>query len=184
MKREECMLPKAQRIAKKYKEDSMKEEREKLVMLGKLIINAIKNGITHDDGRKRKFDIIDFYITTPLSFNELFYIIRDDLNIDEIRIYRKFQQVNNKNEEINLNQLYTSRQIFGLKFDENGNAIPETGREVTNEEKENLVNYILGAGLPLTNDVYDAALDRWRNDFLKMPTRFNDEDHAEVLKKR
>ena len=82
----------AQYLAKKYKEPEMINEYMFLIKLGKDIINSIKFGVMCEDNNIRKFDIIDYYFLTELSMEELFYIIRDELTSEEIRIYRNFQQ--------------------------------------------------------------------------------------------
>ena len=174
---------KAMELAKLYQQESMKEERAKIVQMGKSIINAIKNGIILEDGRVRKFDIVDYYSLTALNFNELVYIIRDDLSVSEIKIIRKFQQAYEGVEPITLEMLFQTRRIYNVEFDEYRRIIPGSGREVTNEEKENIYNLMVSYNLPIINEVYEALLERWKHDFLELPTKFNQDGQTLARKK-
>ncbi len=161
-------------LEKEYQKEEHKQEKIELVSFGHKIIDAIKNGITYPDGRVRRFDVIDFYRNTTFTMDELFYIIRSELSVENQKIYRKFQQFNDKKEPITLDHLHNHILVYNVKFDENNCIIPGSGREVTNEEKDNLYNMMIEWNLPIYKEVYEAALDRWKNDFLDMPTRFND----------
>lgn len=56
------------------------------------------------------------------------------------------------------------REIFAMKHevnlikDENGMAIPGTGRIITNEEKKSVLDYIIENDFPLTKNIYNVLL--------------------------
>ena len=177
--RKELKLPRAIKLAEIYKDESKKDEKNTLVVLGHEIANKMKNGITYEDGRTRAYDVIDYYNDCKLPLYLFYVIIRDQLSLEEQRLFGSFIGKVVNSEKLSLRILYGTKSILELKYDENGNLIEGSGREITTEEKEALVKFIESHEWELTKTVYDAAFNRWKNGFLEMPTKFNIDENNE-----
>ena len=173
-------------IYEEYKSFASKQRSSRYATIlenGKKMCDLLVSGVQLPDGNTRAFDIIDYNNLTKLDFNDFFGIVKSNLSPAEIRSFRNFVSANSNFQHLNLDNLYNSKQIFGVQFDSKGNIIPNTGRVIEKEEKENLVNYLKENHLPLVQCYYNAVFKRWKEGNLLMPTSFskNDEDQSKRI---
>lgn len=131
--------------------------------ISRRIIESIKSGVIVNDEVK-EFDIIDYYFITKFSPKKLFQFIKSEFDIDDIKCYVKFYSNYSNSSLLNerkLNILLDSREVFGIKMNDDGVAIPNSGREVTLEEKLYILDYLKKNDIPLYDDVYRIALQRY-----------------------
>ena len=127
------------------------------------LIQLIKNGI-EENGKKREFNIVDYYKYTSLSFDELIRIVNGKINSSDYRILRTFIAKHKNDKKLSPNDihnLYNQKDMIGIEFDGNGNVIPGTGREITKEEKEKIIKYLKSNNIPITNKTYNIIFKRW-----------------------
>jgi len=118
----------------------------------KSIIDKIKNGVELEDGTKRDFTIIDYYLSTKLSLDELFNLIKKDLTAADVRAFRNFASKNSNIQlwgEQRIENYYNTDITLGIKFDSNNKIIPNSGHTLTQEEKEYIIKYIRLLNVPL-----------------------------------
>lgn len=134
------------------------------------IINKLKNGIKIDDENTRQFDIIDYYQIINMPLNKFFSVAKKDKKVEDIILFNAFIK---KNEMLGLDlgksgfsQIYDTKIEINLKKDIDGTPIPNTGRVVTLQEKEFIVNYLKNNNIPLYYKFYIVALKRYLNDTL------------------
>lgn len=147
-----------------------------IIKNGKDIINLMINGIQLENGNTRKFDVIDYFSRTSLKTDEFLKIMKGKLSSQEYNVFQRFVRAN-KFYPIDTNKLYSTFQAYNVQFDKSNNAIPGTGRVIEQYEKENIINYIKEHHLPFTQNVYNALFDRWKNGYLQMPTKFNQDNN-------
>lgn len=152
-------------------EDSLKirvlEKQEKLIQMehqlhlsiGNQVLNKIKNGMGY-----RYFDLLDYYEITDIPLEQLFKIIKKDLCVDDVKLYgvflSQYQNAKLMNERV-IQNLLDSRQVIGVKVDSDGKTIPNTGREITLEEKLFLLDYLKKHNIPFYDEAYRVALSRY-----------------------
>lgn len=127
------------------------------------MVPMIKNGIKLEDGSIRPFDILDYYAITSININELWNIAKSKISPSDYSILGKFVNKNGFDKKVDYEFEYNTKYWINLQYDLNGNIIPNTGREVTLEEKEGIINYLKNNFIPITNNTYHAALNRWMN---------------------
>lgn len=153
------------------------------ILLGniKKLISQMKNGIPLEDGTIRPFDIIDYFLTTKLSFDEILKTTKKALSIDEMKTFRSFT-IRNKPSKIwnnnDIEKCYESVHIVGATFDEN-REIVNPGHEVTLEEKKNAIDYLRKLNVPLCENTYRCALRRYLSGYLT----FGEETNKIAIKK-
>lgn len=143
-----------------------------LVYNGKKIVQQLINGVQLDNGEIRDFDMIDYYELTSMPPETFLNVVKNELSPKERLIFIKFIKSNTNLVPLNLIKLYSMLQILDVQFDEKNRTIPGTGRVIEQFEKENLINYLKAMDIPLNMCTYNAALKRWKNGYLVMPTPF------------
>lgn len=89
------------------------------------------------------------------------YAVRGRLNSQERKILMKFILKYRHDIPIwNVQLIYDMKQTVGVQFDEEGRIIPGTGREITLEDKNYIIEYLRNNNIPLTNAAYNAAVKR------------------------
>lgn len=148
----------------------------KIIKNGKNIVNLIVNGIQLENGNTRKFDVVDYLSRTTLKTDEFLKILKGNLSSQEYNVFRRFVNAS-KFIPIDTDKLYNSFHACNVQFDKFNNIIPGTGRVIEQHEKENIINYIKKHHLPFTENVYNALFYRWKNGYLQMPTKFNQDNN-------
>lgn len=136
---------------------------EKLLTNSLIVIDLIKNGVV-ENGTKREFDLVDYYKYLPLGFDKQLRMVRDSINQDDYKLLCVYAG-SIKNEQLlsdaEIENLYNMKNVVNVKLDEENNIIPGSGREITKEEKQNLINYLEDNNIPVTNKSYNAIYRRW-----------------------
>lgn len=134
-----------------------------LVAKCKKIIELIKNGV-EENGKKRDFDLVDYYRITALNFDELLNIIKSRIDATDYRVLKTFIAKNQNDKEMtpfDISNLYNTKTVVGVQFDAKRNIIPGTGREITKEEKQSIIMYLKKNNIRLTNKTYNIIYKRW-----------------------
>ena len=154
---------------KTYNEYIQHEERIKnqirddLVSRTLKVIDMMKNGVV-ENGVKREFDLTDYYRYLPLDFDKMLRIVRDSINTEDYKNLGMYIGTIKNDKELSeneINGIYSMKTIVGVQFDEENKAIPGTGREITVEEKQNIINYLKTNNIPVTNKTYNIIYRRW-----------------------
>ncbi len=142
-----------------------KHNEAEIVKYARYMLNSIINGVVTEDGRLRNYDVIDYYSNITLSFEEFFNIIKSHLSLNEIRLFKKFCQYNASKEKVLINQFRNTRRIFYAQFDKYGKLIEGSGREIAEEEKAYIENFIKENELPEYQIVYETCIQRLKDYF-------------------
>lgn len=153
-------------LCKKYTSYMASKQSKRFIILfttAKKIIEMIKTGIDNN-GVKREFDLVDYYEYTKLSFDELLNITKGKLSPEDYKALRIFITKNKNDREMttyDIANLYKNKVVVGVEFDKFGKVIPNTGREITLEEKKNIIGYLKRKNIPVTNKTYNIIYRRW-----------------------
>ena len=144
---------------------------DKLESYIKLIINGIKEGVVVN-GVKRDFDLIDYYEITKLNLNKFFNLSSRYLNIDDLHLFRTFVLKYGKEKRIDDldldSKIFGPKFFVGVKFDEHGRVILNSGKEITLSEKEGIISYLKTNKIPVTFITYKLAVRRLINNEINL----------------
>ena len=115
------------------------------------------NGVQVDSENKRAFDIIDYYLITNISFEQLLTFAKKILDGEELRLVRKFIKKYHFGSAIIKKDILEERNVIIL----NGSQY-----EVTNEDKNYVFSYLEKNNIPLLASTYATALKRYLNNDL------------------
>mgnify|MGYP005799698995 CR=1 FL=1 len=120
------------------------------------IADNIINGIKLEDGSRRNFEILDYFLSTKLDFNEFIDLYNKNRNIDieSLKVIKIFFAKNKLTNKLNINQELDGTTIF---------MIDDKPYEVSKEEKQTVLNYLRVKEIPLYIKVYKQALKRHIN---------------------
>lgn len=137
---------------------------------GKSMIEQMNKGVMLNDGTTREFDIIDYLLATELSYNEMLdFLKKGKVPEKDIRAFRIFMNHNKVGIEWTTKEIentLNNQHMIGIQFDSNNNIIPDSGHEVTREEKTNIMNYIKTQNIPLCSATYNCAFKRYQKGYL------------------
>ena len=97
--------------------------------------------------------MVDYYKFTSLNFDELLHIIKGHIGSGDYKVLRTFTAKNQNDKEMTQNDisnLYNTKTVVGVQFDDKRNIIPGTGREITKEEKQSIIIYLKKHNIPIT----------------------------------
>lgn len=146
-----------------HEERVKKQQHDDLVFRALKVIDMMKNGVDQN-GIKKEFDLIDYYRYLPLGFDRMLRIVRDSINIEDYKLLGSYIETVKTDRELSENEInciYNTKTITGIQFDEEKKIIPGTGREITKEEKQNIINYLKVNNIPVTNKTYNIIYKRW-----------------------
>lgn len=170
----------------KYKEKINEQQSNRYAIISeniKRIAECIKTGIVEENNVVRDFDILDYYSMTKLSFEELEKLSKPILNNDELRCIKTFITKNKNIKPLGpkgIEEIMSQKNIIGVEKDDRGNIIEGTGREITTEEKQQIINYLNQNSIPLNTKTYRVALRRYIDNKLFE----NEENLINATKKR
>ena len=148
-------------------EKYMTEMRERLsrnyaILLNKMkrIIESIKNGVLLEDGTKREFDIIDYYLITKQNPTKLANTLRRDLIDEELNEFYAFIDKNFKN-DLPVSKIYEEKISMPTAFDVGGKPILDSIREIEKHEKRSVIIYLKSNNIPITQKTYVQGLKRF-----------------------
>ena len=125
----------------------------------------IRNGI-EENGEIRDFDIIDYLSITKVPLSFAYKISKNTYN-EELKKFA-FKHIDaEKYNRYEYDALKTEKRIVGFKLDSKGRIIEGSGREITDKEKEELIEYLNENDIPINKHTYNAALRRYLNNFIK-----------------
>ena len=118
--------------------------------------DKIKNGV-EEDGKKRNFDIIDFYTISGMTIGDFKIAMetRQSRNVGLIVDYLGFKTD-------------TEYSVYGAKLGlmVKDSKNKETLRIITDSETDKLVNYLKGLDIPVNKATYKAAARRYVDGYL------------------
>lgn len=131
------------------------------------VIELIKNGVIEENGNVREFNLLDYYLIIKLNNETVFDIGKKVLDNQEMNLLRKFIGKNSTNvifyDSINLKKLLDEKVEINCQKDKKGFPIPGTGKIITREEKQSIIDYLMENRVPLNSKTYDIALKRYLN---------------------
>lgn len=119
------------------------------------IATEIIEGIYLEDGSKKDFELLDYFLKTSLDFKDFIDIYinnNQDINKDTLIQIRSFFKKNNVSKEINIKAELDGTTIF---------MIENNPYKVSRKEKEATINYLKTKNIPLYPKVYSQALKRY-----------------------
>lgn len=123
----------------------------------------IKEGISLDDNTTRKFDLIDYYQRTSLNMTELRKVLNNiSLTSQEKKTIFGFISKLKDDKPLNISSILESNVEINLKKDEHGTLIPGSGRIVTKQEKQSIIDWLRDNHLPCTRFLYRDAFNRYK----------------------
>lgn len=150
----------------------IQEQNNSLKQQVKDICNKILNGIELEDGTKREFDILDYYLNCTIDYFE-FNRVLFELNIfnpSEISKIKKFIIKLKEKNTFDINQELKLKTTL---------LVNKELHEVTEDEKLTVIEYLRSNNLPLYYTLYNVTLRRFINGTLSNQTKNN----MRVLKK-
>lgn len=160
------------KLSMKVKSDSLLET-ERFKNMIKTLVNYIESGYTLSDGTVKEFDIIDYHIYTHYSLKEL---LNKAKNIIDEKDYAKLKSFSIKYpftavwSDRTINNYYDTKLYFDTKMDDKGNII--SSRELTNENKEEILNFLMDNNVPIYQRTINVAEKRFLNNTLYTEERF------------
>lgn len=160
------LLEKDNDLYNKYYEKMENEQSKRYAYITDKIVKMvelIKNGI-EVNGKKREFDILDYYLFTKIEPVNILRIANNILPNDDLVILKRFLGKNKilgkmGNKEID-NILSSNVEIFCEK-DKYENPIPGTGRTITKEEKIYIIDFLKYNHVPFSTKTYNLAFKRY-----------------------
>ena len=120
------------------------------------ILYYLQSGI-EDNGTVRPFNILDYYMITNLSFNELYeQELKGKCNKQQLYLFRCFFSRNKDLIPLNersIRYFYEDKLTVNVEFDAENMPIIGSGHVVTKEEKDEIINF-----LKEHNCLYDKTL--------------------------
>lgn len=139
----------------------------------KIICDGVTIGIK-ENGKVRKFDIIDYELLTNVPFTKVLPILHNNKKYAKaysiLKNYRLSFQLMDRfviDENKVIGDIMKDEKRVGIEFDKNGKYIEGSGRVVTEEEKRNIICYIKNNNIQLNSKTYAAAFNRYNKGFLK-----------------
>ena len=141
-------------------ENNQKKEQELIQKIPE-IIELLKEN-------KNEFNLIDYYLMTNIPLTRLEEICKTEIKNSHLqqRDYIKYlnpfisknKQIKECSERDIKIMLTNETNIVDFQTDENGNYIPGTGRELSLEEKEQLLNFLKENNIPITKRIFSLAI--------------------------
>lgn len=103
---------------------------------------------------------------------------KSELNCEEFTLLSKFSRQANINDGFVYEDIFRTSYSYGAKFDTNGKLIPNSLKELTEEEKNMLVNYLNENNIPINKTTYYTLL----NHYIKGYTNFDEYKNIKKLK--
>ena len=173
-------------LVKEHNEELYKKYREKIdgkrnqiyaVVVEKIkkIINLLKDGVIDND-IKRPFDLIDYYQTTKLSFDDTLKIAKSLLQQSIIQskdyaLLVRFVKTNQSGEKVvysDIKRILNEKQEINCEKNSKGYPIPGTGEVVSEEIKRSLIEYLKQYDVPINYRTYHIAFNRYKNGLIDL----------------
>ena len=164
------------KLFKEYLEQKTKKEKEFEIGLEDELIELgyrLENGF-EENGKKRKFDIIDYYNITSIPLSNIINIASKKLNRKQLYELKKLKTGFLYSDKYNSSEekaILEEKRIIGVKFDNNGKMIEGSGREITIEEKMNIINYLKQINLSVNRMTYNAVFKRYIDGFINFESK-------------
>lgn len=174
-----------QELYEKYKETTERNIKQNFAINASIvrkIVSMLKNGI-EENGVKRKFDILDYYQNTKLSFNNLTTIAVRICSKQELNLLKRFIKDNSKYAAgvTHIEETIMKEKVeVNHRLDKNGMPIPGTGEIFDDESKIKIINYLKENNIPLNMKTYTLARRRYTNGTLKIKSK----NKAKILTKK
>ncbi|MBQ9024369.1 MAG: hypothetical protein IJ105_04030 [Bacilli bacterium] len=144
------------------------DEYNDIELIIKQFADKLENGYVLND-KKRDFDVLDYFSLLNIPIKNIYKISSPYLNQKQLLLVKKFM-INNQNSDVenesDIKVIREEKRIFGLEYDKFGKIIEGSGREITKEETEKIINYLTDNEIPLNRKTYNAALKRYLNNYI------------------
>ena len=138
----------------------------KIEELGDGLINGYE-----ENGKKRNFDIIDYFRITSIPLSNILAITNKKLNNKQFYLLKKLKTnflQSEKFNSTNIKAIMEEKRVVGIQFDKFGKIIEGTGKEITIEEKEKIIKYLEKNNIPFNRMTYNAVLKRYIDEFINL----------------
>ena len=150
----------------KVLEERAKKEIEMNTKSGIEIVKLLESGIELENGEVREFDLIDYYELTNIDPGKMLLLLKKVVPSVKLLDFKKFRGVHNNDMTLTneaLNDTINSRIEFNCKTDEKGALLLNTGRVITDEEKLDILHYLVQNDIPVTRHTFFAGIKRIKN---------------------
>lgn len=120
----------------------------------KQIIEYLKNGV-EENGEIREFDIFDYYQITKLTPRSLYLTVvenEDDFTDEDRKLFYSFVVRSLNDTKLQIKELMSMKHIV---------VVDDIPREITDEEKMGIINYLKDNKLPRTSNMYAIVLKKY-----------------------
>lgn len=144
------------------------KEKEKLIKNIPLIIEYLKD-------ENNKFNLLDYYLITKTNlteFQETIQKLLKDKKISqkEYKILETFISKNKNTKECttrDTNFLLKEKIITNYQIDQEGRYIENSGTEITQEEKQEILEILKEKSIPISRKIFHLAIQKYTNNTLK-----------------
>lgn len=138
------------------------EDIQDLIINTRMLLQGIRKGVNFD-GETRKFDLLDYYEVMNIKLDKLLSIVGPYLTKVELETLSGF--IKRYHDDIRYNKsnqdyLLATKITVGIKFDDTGKVIAGTGREISNDEKQAIIDDLRERKIPLTRSTYYESIRR------------------------
>ncbi len=109
------------------------------------IVDGIRYGITNKNNETRPFEILDYYLITTLSFDDVSSLLKDEPI--KLKTFKIFLNKNKNCGFINIKDELNNKYIIG-------------NHTISDTEKLEVIDYLKNHKIPLTTKIYNQALRR------------------------
>ena len=148
----------------------------------KKMLELMVNGVPVE-GRKnnRPFDIIDYFSLTQISYEAFYEKVKDVITAEETIAFKTFCNANHFTKALDLNNpihyktfqnVYSMKIMAGGKFDEKDRYIPGSAREISENTKPLLIDFLIKNNIPLCSKSIHAVQRRFLNRTLSLSKEY------------
>lgn len=140
----------------KENETEIKEQFNKQILS---VLSLLKNGVETESGLIRQFDIIDYFTITRVPPRNIHRYFRLYVSGEDFNNLGSFITQNKNPSVIDLKKLKPIRYVINKDGVE---------KELTDKDKEIVIEYLKSEGIPLLSSTFSAAIKRYNSGFLSL----------------
>lgn len=148
-------------------EKRAKKQEEIDIKTGKEILKLMENGVELEDGTTRPFDAIDYYMITKTDPSKMVNVLRKNASNLELLNLKKFKAQQMYDVKLSIDTIdmaFNQKYVFDCKQDKKGNLLLNTGREISEQEKLDILNYLVENDIPITQNIFYAGIRRIKDE--------------------
>lgn len=143
------------------------------------IMSTMMNSDIKENDITRKFDLVDYLDVIDFEPNIVSGIAGKNSSGSLFKNFSRINEFSFRDEEDFEKKVFSEIRIFFGEFDKNNNYIEGTGRKITDEEKQKIIDYIDKKHYYKNQNVYNTLLRR----YIKGCITFEEEKKLKKIKK-